>query len=875
MKRITATFIAAAAATFAAFQSLAHGDHGAKSNSSTANWAPNRTKPVKEGEFRVDFIMIAFPDCKQPPEDLEKVKQQLISIGGSGDFASAEMTLKGSGSAGEFTVTDYYKIYSQGLTWPVFAIYPHVYTAPHPLGYYCRHDKFSNPIGYHSDGGARAAKLREDALKYVKSKGGLPPGGSFNCWVYCTTLDWSSPTQGAEPLLRPHYPKPSDEARARGVPDKIRDYKPPIRWADPLWPNSVIQVHYPGNGGVMVHELGHCLGAPDFYHATEEHDGLPGSPSLGWAYGPTGPAYCRWKYQAFVPPEAYPIVKKSGRYTLGKRSGFFPFQETKGRKAASSDPPTGEDHLPLGLYIPSTHPNYMIYLEYCHDEKGPVGRPGHEGLLVHAINVTMSSPSLGPPDLCYVYRRDDPYLRAIGGGSPFLHTGDTFTTNSNPAAILPNRLPAGVEITNIVENTDGSCTLDIVVNPPKLTKQQLDFSLLPQTVLTAVDEILPTSFRAELDMIYRGEPLNTEYGFCVGQRKDPDVKRDLVFPLHHRDRYEARIIDLVPGKAYYIRAYAKNESGVRYSENQKAVIMPEPYRFANRETPNLFLKSDRLLDTWYVKQYHFGTSGDYYKNANAIIALLALANYYRAVPGEDGSKSSSSLATPVSRKKKGGDGIDMQNVHCNPSASRPRFRMGDVEKLISRMTSLAQSSWLSRPNFNPPEEKPQGKKKTPRPAPLISRKSAFGDHEAWIKHCAEALKIKKPEQAFRVCETHEQFAALIPEIKTWILQSQPVMIVRQSEFIGTETHYRHPLDTVLIDGYDGDRLHAVFPLGHDRSKSSRKDSYLDPEEFFDDVRSAVVIFYRPGGIPSRQTKITWPPQKPKTPPRKPVIQRGR
>ena len=850
--------LALAATAFLANAAFAHHVAPARrTNASTANWSPDRTRPVKTGEFRVDLIVVAFPDCKKPA-DLAAVKKAVTTIGSSGDFAAADMVVAPSGDDGRFTVTDYYKAYSQGIAWPVFAMYPVVYTAPEPLGYYCRFDPVSNPIGYRDGGHARARKLREDALRHAKAKGRLPPGGSFNCWIYCKELDWDSgPSQGAEGCVRKYYPKPTPREEELGARDRIRDYKPAIRWADPLWPNSTIQIHYPGGGGVMVHELGHCLGAPDFYHASEEHDGLPGSPALNWAYGPTGPAYCRWKYMAFVPPAAYPVAKTSGRYVLAPRTGTYPFRVAGG----------GRQPLPLGLFVPSTHPNYMIYLEYCRDEKPPAGRRGDEGLLVHAINVTMTSPLHGPPDLCYTYRRGDKSLKAVGGGDPFLRAGDSWTADTDPAAMLPNRLPAGVAITNIVENADGSCTVDIVVNPPKLAKRELDFSLLPQTRLVALDGALPTSFRAELDVVYRGEPLKSEYGFCIGTRKDPVVSRDRVFPLHHRDRYEARIIDLEPGGKYHVRGYAKNANGVRYSENQMTIVLPQAGVFSDRETPGLFLKSDRLLNTWHVRRYYFGAKNGFYRNANAIISLLALANYYRAVPGE--ATRQTGAARSVSPGRAGNGAIDMEDVHCNPSDTRPKFRMASTEKLISRMTALARASGLMMNEFVPDDDdddeylpggknggKKKKKKKPSRPASAYGRKSPYGEYDQWVKLCAGALKIRKPEEVFFKCGTEGELKALAPKIKEWILLSQPVMIVRESKHMGIETENRHPLDIVFIDGFDGDRFHAVFPLGHDRSERSRKSSFLELSEFLADTTGAIAMFYRPGGVPRRQPKMS-------------------
>ena len=124
--------------------------NGTITKTTAATFKPERTTPVQTGEFQVDLVVITFPDCVPPPS-VEAVRSALNSIDGSA------------------TIADYYKDYSQGITWPVLDVYPAVYTAPQPFGYYCRWDLMKNMIGYKGDGGERARKLRDDALKFVQS----------------------------------------------------------------------------------------------------------------------------------------------------------------------------------------------------------------------------------------------------------------------------------------------------------------------------------------------------------------------------------------------------------------------------------------------------------------------------------------------------------------------------------------------------------------------------------------------------------------------------------------------------------------------------------------------------------------------------------
>lgn len=781
---------------------------GATTKATAATFGPARTTPVQKGEFQVDLVIITFPDCV-PPESAEAVRSALDSLDGS------------------FTIADYYKDYSQGITWPVLAAYPVIYTAPQPFGYYCRYDLMKNMIGYHGDGPERARKLREDALKFVQSKSKVPKKGAYTCYVYCHTLKDDPDLR--EKLLRPSYPpKPSPEALARGAVDRLAMYAPRVNWADPLWPNSIPQVEYPANGRTLVHELGHDLGAPDFYHASEEHDGVEGAPCLPWDYGPTGLAYCRYIHHAFVPAGAYPKVTKAGEYTLGPRSAKYPMAG-------------GEGLLPLGMFVPSSHPNYLFYLEYCHGEKPPVGNPSAEGLLVHVINVTMTSPMMGPPDLCYTYRAGDPDHKGLGDGGAYLGDGDSFDEKSDPAAILPNLLPAGIAIRDIKTDRDaGSCTFTLELPETKLTKQELDASLLPQTEMTAIDGLMPTSFHASMNVKYRGEPLLTEYGFCYGLKKDPTEKTGKLYPLYHRDRYDARIIDLKPGTMYYVRAYARNANGIRYSRNQKGVTLPKDR--PGKGEPTLFSPSDGLVSNWYFQQWYFGLSNDIVNSANPLFAFMSLASYYRALPG---------AATGGAKGAAGP--FDMTRVHMNPSDSRPRFRLAEVDKLRTTIEATLKAAGLSQPDFLTGEDDGGKGKKKPaakpaRPSARGKKGPSYGDNAAWVAKCAAALKVKNPEKVFFSAKTEAELVSHKDMIKEWMLLSQPVLLVRQNKPLTDEESQRWPLDIAIIDGLgsDGDTFHVVFPGGCDRGRKSRPSGYMKLGDLLDRTTDAMLMFYRPG-----------------------------
>ena len=727
---------------------------------STANWGPRRTKPVYTGPFQVDVVCITFPDCATP--DPEKVRNDLDHIQG-----------------GTYTLKDYYDDYSQQTTYPVLAVYPDVFVAPRPFGHYCRYNRWNNKAGWNSDGEgqARAVQLRQAALAFVQSKAKGFKKGAITCYVYCRQLD----RQKVARHLRDVYPKPKEDWEK----DEINSYDPQIAWAEPLWPNSLPQATWPSDGQVMVHELGHDLGSPDYYHATEKHDGVEGSPALPWGHSPTGMAYDRVIYHAFVPPETYPVIKADGVYTLDPRQS---------RVARL----TGGDEPVLGYFIPSSHPNYMFCVEYVYNEKKPVGTPGAQGLLVHVINVTLTSPMMGPPDLCYTYRRGDEYLKGTGKGEAYLRTGDVFTMESDPAARIPPLIPGGIEITDI-EEKNGKCSFRLTFTNPKLTPKELKDALLPRIRLEDVQEVLPTSFRPVCEVLYRGEPLMTEYGFTWDTKKNPTVQKNR-YPLYHRDRWDARILDLKPGTTYYVRAYVKNANGVTYSEREMEVKTP-------RETDAVpALLTDRILGNFYVTRWYFRVNPEdlYFDSASTIISLMSLGVYYGAMPGGTA---------------KGAKPLAVREVHTNPSESRPGFRMAPFEAYFGAMKGLANRSGL--------------------------RAKKFGKLAEWQKTCARELKIKDPKKAFVSVPTAADLTAHKAEIKAWVDKSQPVLLVRENKLMPDITHEIYPLDIALIDGYDADgRWHVTFPLGSDRG--SKLGSGCHPDEtLYTSVTDALLLFYRP------------------------------
>lgn len=739
--------------------------YGVNPRMTASNFGPVRTKPVFTGPFQVDLVLVGFPDCVVP--EIAEVEQAVNKPDGH-------------------TIKEYYDEYTQGITYPVLNVYPVVYMAPQPLGYYCRHDKMDNRIGYEdeAEGNKRGAKLKADALAFARKSSSSRKPGPVTCHVYCRQLD---PEQ-VERHLRVHYPKPKEEWEE----DPIKLYDPKILWADPLWPNSSVQMTYP-TGGSLIHELGHVIGAPDYYHATEEYDGVEGDPTLPWAWGPTGPAYCRYIYQALVPKACYPTFTTEGEYTLDPRSSPVP------RDGASAMPV-------LGCFIPSVHPNYLFCVEYAHGERAPIGSPSNEGLLISVINVTMTLPLMGPPDMYYTYRRGDIYMKGVEQGSPFLRTGDSFTLKSDPAARIPPLIPAGIEITDIREE-GGKCKFHLSFPKTEQTPKSLKDALLPKIRLVGVDEVMPTSMRATCDVLYRGEPLLDEYGFVWGTTPKPTVAGQR-FPLFHRDRFDTRILGLKPGTKYYVRAYVKNSAGLTYSKREIEVTTPAK---PPEELP-LLLTTDHYSGNFHILQDYLGKAysgkeGAYFLSANAAITLMSMGVYYGEAPGG-----------AVKGTTKGGRRFDLRRVHTYPSKTRPEFRLEEYDVYFEAMKKVAEASGLAD--------------------------EVFGKQQDWCKKCARALKVKDPNKVFVRVASAGELDARRADVRAALERSQPVLLIRQNDFMPGETEAKFPLDTAIIDGIRGDEWHAVFPYGRDRVKGSES-GWCSSDQLMTAVVDACLFFYAP------------------------------
>ena len=760
-----------------------------KATADTFDRSIARTKPRFTGAFTVGIVFVDFPDTV--PVD-----------------AAACMKRQTEG------VEAYFKRYTQDVCWPVFQQLGSVYRAPKPLGYYARYDALLNRIGWKSEaeGKSRVSQLRNAAF------GGGSSGRRQKVDVEVLACSW--PTTELAVLdkiseIRSLYQKEvkqsEEELAARGYreyPDQLTFYNPAatIRWGDPLWPNSSLMLNAQGGAGTMIHELGHVLGAPDTYHAPEINDGVPGNP-VNVGGGPTAPLYARYRYCGLLDAMAYPMVRQSTTLRLAPRWSRF------------------DGATPLGIFIPTSHPNYLLHLEYepsapqtlSGGSEDEVGRysdtpSANGGIYIYYINVTRGDPYHGTPDLVYSYRHDDPWFRGDGKGQiAVFREGSEFTAESDPANLLPNRLPTGISFTFGPQDANGA---EVTIQVPKkrLSGAELKQSLLPIVELERVDELQPTSFRAKLNVQFRGEPLLTERGFCWGPGPQPTV-RNAAWPLwgfRGFDGDEARVPNLRPGSALYVRAYAKSPLGIVYSKKVEKIVLPKSVD----EVPALLLDDIRAdseqIGQGMDRQYKSGVN----LNATPFVALLKLMAHFHAP-----------LDNPKPSAKRA---YSLAHLHLAPTLQRFPPTVADLLAARDDARTLAEQAGLME---------------TAIPQDLAKR-------------VLKAFKLKPATRKGADPVVPVDFGNLsdhLPRIRASLLAGMPVLCLRVSNLV---SHPQYAPDVCILDGFrnseEGEfQLHIVYPGKIDRlPKTNRKTGWHPPEALLDGVEDARLLFLpAPGASP--------------------------
>ena len=645
-----------------------------------------RTKPIKEGEFVVGVITIAFLDTA-PPGSMSLVREGLNTVIGASANSDLDHSLSADSSRG-MDQTAYFKLYSNGIAWPKIAMMPDeqtCYQDPYLYGYYCEYDYWDNPMGWQSEeeGAKRVEKMNRAALQFAqKAYRGESP--DFFCYNYLTTRPQSMPQEandrlkhfyqnrGADPdskrKIRVRKVRSRDQINPADDFDPWQYYRPIVKWGAPMWPNSKVQIN-DSAGGVLAHELGHCLGAPDVYRIGRFNEGIGGAATM-FTYGPTANAFSRFYHHGFIEQKHHPLITKPGTYILHPRH---------------IDPKNDEV---VGYLIPTNHPHYAYHVEYVYQENDTVGiGPNHEGLLVSVVNLGRENYT-GSPDYFYTYRPDDAFFRGKGRTEDcwfgVSHGRTEFGPQSDPPSRLPNLLDGGIRLRNIQEK-QGTLSFEVEMTGAKITGREYEQSMLPQIRLDRVTNVQATSFTMDATIKFRGEPVKQNYGFCWSTSPMPTVKNE-TYNLCHQDVYRGHALHLKPETTYYVRAYADNGVGIRYSDEQLTVKTP-----ALLDEPRVVepLCIDQFTNNGYLRQrysWEVDDTGGGFIGYSPTCVLAKFLGYYRP----------QRFASAVGEDEKARS-VDFQRMNWDPAADFPLARLDEVDGFFQSVYDQGMALGMHQP----------------------------------------------------------------------------------------------------------------------------------------------------------------------------------
>ncbi len=295
------------------------------------------------------------------------------------------------------------------------------YQDPHPRSYYMPYDSISNPNGYTNQATREHALLR-DAVNYIASQvptnlnlDGDNDGRVDNvCFIVAgATTAWNT-------LLWPHM-------------WSLYTYTVYINGKRVYSYNFQIQNSLKSSGpGVLCHEMGHSLGAPDLYHYVS--NGI--SPCHTWDLmcSNTNPpqhmgAYMKWKYTTWI--NSIPVISTPGNYTL--------------------KPLTSPTNNCYRINSPYSSTEYFV-VEFRRKALPFENTIPGSGMLVYRINTTVNGNANGPPDEVYIYR---PNGTLTANGVPNnahysnLVNRTSINNTTNPPPFLSNGAQGGLNIYNI------------------------------------------------------------------------------------------------------------------------------------------------------------------------------------------------------------------------------------------------------------------------------------------------------------------------------------------------------------------------------------------------------------------------------------------
>ena len=311
------------------------------------------------------------------------------------------------------------------------------YQDAHNSNYYCPYNSISNPEGYHgNEEASRRHNLLTNAINHIKSQISSSINLDFDNDGYVDNICF---------IIR-------GEATA---------------WNTLLWPHHSVLTQNEINGkqtfdynlqiesrllskktGVLVHEMGHTLGAPDLYHYNKtDGTSAKGKPVGIWdvmASDQNPPQYMsahiKQKYMGWI--SSIPIISSPGTYILNPSS------------SATNN----------CYKIPLVNDNEYLVLEYRKKTGTFESSLPNSGLVIYRINTNYYGNSRGDgfgttSDEIYVFRPDgspssDGDIRSAYFSSASGRT--MFNKNTNPYCFTSSGDIINIDIRDIHENTDGS-----------------------------------------------------------------------------------------------------------------------------------------------------------------------------------------------------------------------------------------------------------------------------------------------------------------------------------------------------------------------------------------------------------------------------------
>lgn len=718
------------------------------------------TRPISTGEFSIGVVTIIFKDTSFAG-DQELAMRSLDTV--------LETNLNGDPLANSIhskifhpsSISDYFKTYSNGITWPRILMMNNLENAfmdRNFFGFFCEYNSWNNPIGWTSttEGEQRIERLKRNALTHA-TRTYRGPRPHFICYNFITTRNDNPSkelTQELQLIYNSRHATTQGQrrmiersARRYGIDDQGFDpweaYMPTVNWGHPAWPNSNIQIQN-FSGGMLAHEIGILLGAPKLYRVGSPNDGIGGDAIL-LPYGPTSTAFSRFYHHGFIKELNHPTIRFSGKYTLHPRHSIPQNDEA------------------VGYLIQSSHPHYFYHLEYIHNENPTVGvGSNHQGMLISVINLN-SRNFLGPPDFFYVYRPNDPLFLGVGDLNESLfgkrHNRTEFNNHTNPSARLPNQLEGGVYLKNISEN-DGTLTFEIEIDRPSLSEEQYRDSLRPKIRLDAVKNILPTSFTMHATCLFPGEPIKSAYGFCWATSPNPTTGNSMV-AFAHRETYRSRALNLTPNTTYYVRAFATNGSGVRYSDEEITVKTSDPTSPYHEIKP---LFTDKLSGNRYIRRTYTNTNSS---NFSAHCVFAKIIGYHKPIP----------FYIPIGGRSQQ---IDFNKIHWNPSHLTYPPRITETNRFLNGLREQEIKIGINQ--------------SSPDRNLLRNISSITGISSKPVITTVDRADPKNVESI----------------IRDDLIQSRPLILLIEN----TDPNSTNPMQWALIDGVnkDGD-FHVDFPSG--------------------------------------------------------------